>query len=125
MSNNINIAKFLYLTLNIQTNEVRRLGVGLRGVVTSFAISMKAIPLIIEQKPCKKPMMIVVEYGHKQMFYFDLGGVARILNLGNDFGSLHRIAHCTTGMPTMYLGMMSILIWSRVVRTMTTNTLGT
>jgi len=91
MNNNINIVKFSYLIWNIQTNEVRRLGVGLRGVVTSFAISMKAIPLTIEQKRCKKPMMTVDEYGHKQVFYFDLGGVARILNLGNVFGGSHRI----------------------------------
>ncbi len=65
MSNNINIAKFSYLIWNIQTNEIKRLGVGLRGVVTSFAILMKAIPLIIEQKLCKKPMMKVAKYGHK------------------------------------------------------------
>jgi hypothetical protein len=91
MSNNINIAKFSYFIWNIQTNEVRRLGVGLRGVVTNFAILMKAIPLIIKQKLYKKPMMILAEYIHKQMFYFDLGGVARILNLGNDFGGSHII----------------------------------
>jgi hypothetical protein len=121
MNNNINIVKFSYLIWNIQTNEVRRLGVGLRGVVTSFAILMKAIPFTIEQKLSKKPMMTVDEYGHKQVFYFDLGGVARILNLRNVFGGSHRIVQCTTRMPTMYPRMMSILIQSRVVRTMTTN----
>jgi len=84
-------AKFSHLIWNIQTNEVRKLGVGLRGVVTNFAIPMKEIPLTIKQTLYKKPMMIVIEYGHKQVFYFDPGGVARILNLGNDFGGSHII----------------------------------
>jgi hypothetical protein len=36
-------------------------------------------------------MMMVVEDGHRQMFNSNLGGVIRILNLGNDFKGLHII----------------------------------
>jgi hypothetical protein len=35
--------------------------------------------------------MMVVEDGHRQMFNPDLGGVVGILNLSNDFRSLHKI----------------------------------
>jgi hypothetical protein len=59
------------------------------------------------------------------VFYFDPAGVARILNLGNDFGGSHIIVQCTTRIPTMYPRMMSIPIWSKVVHTMTTNILCT
>jgi hypothetical protein len=46
--------KFSHLIRNIQTNEVRKLGVGFRGVVTNFAIPMKEIPLTIKQTLYKK-----------------------------------------------------------------------
>ncbi len=63
----------------------------MRRVVESFGILMREIPLLRELVFSLKPMMMVVEDGHRQMFNPNLGGVVRILNLGNDFRGLHKI----------------------------------
>ncbi len=59
-----------------------------------------------------------------QMFNHNLGGVIRIFNLNNDFGSLHKNVYFTTWIPTTYPRMMFLLVWNGVIPNITTSILG-
>lgn len=88
------------------------------GETKSSGILVNTIPLSMEHVFNQESMnLVVVEDGYMQMFNFDLGGVARVLNLNNDIAASHKTSSI--------LDMMFVPVQNGDVPTVTTNILGT